>query len=412
MQIKITKFYKFYLPGNAWVLALSAAIWSIGGAIVTPFQSIYFYAVGMPTQLIGFANALSSIITAFMYLLGGYIADKWGRRKVIVIFSFVAVINNLFYFLVKDWLWLFIPIIIGAISGIYVPAFNATLNDSMEPNKRHIGFAYFLIVTTIPSIFLPTVGGLLIERFGADYGLKIGYLITTITGIAGVTYRAIKLKETFVNKENNDANRNLISHVVYVFKDNLQALKMIDYNAKNLVIYSFLSSIATSLTTIYLALYLINEANLPPILYGILIGISSLITIVLVLPSIYLIDRIGIKKAAILAALTSPISMIFFVSANGMNDLIAWSVIGGISGAVLTPTIQSLQGNLIPRNLRGRLMAVFSVFPLIISTPVQAISGIIYTTVHPLAIFIASIPFYVASIIFLSRINPKIKGYE
>ena len=132
----------------------------------------------------------------------------------------------------------------------------------------------------------------------------------------------------------------------------------------------------------------------------------------LVLPSIYLIDRIGIKKAAILAALTSPISMIFFVSANGMNDLIAWSVIGGISGAVLTPTIQSLQGNLIPRNLRGRLMAVFSVFPLIISTPVQAISGIIYTTVHPLAIFIASIPFYVASIIFLSRINPKIKGYE
>lgn len=412
MLIKISQTYKFYLPGNAWILAITSAIWSIGGAIVTPYQSVYFYSIGMPTYLIGFANALSSIITAIMYLIGGYIADKWGRRKVIVVFSFVAAGNNFFYFLANQWQWLLIPIIIGAISGIYVPAFNATLNDSMDPSKRHIGFAYFLIVTTIPSIFLPAVGGILIENFGADYGLKIGYLITTITGLAGVSYRAIKLKETYFNKENGENKSNIFLHIVNVFKDNFAALKQIDYNARNLVIYSFLSSVATSLTTIYLSLYLINEIHLPPLLYGILTGISSLITIILVLPAIYFIGRVGIKKAAILAALTSPLSMIFFVSANGMNDLIAWSIVGGVSGAMLTPTIQSLQGNLIPRNLRGRLMAVFSVFPLIISTPVQAISGLIYTSVHPLAIFIASIPFYAASIIFLSKINPRIAGYE
>jgi len=129
------RIHKFYLPGNAWVLSISAAIWSIGGAIVNPYQSIYFYALGMPTYLIGFAGALSSIITAFMYLLGGYIADRWGRRKVIVIFSFVAAANNFLFFIANDWIWLFIPIVIGAISGIYVPAFNATLNDSMDPRN-------------------------------------------------------------------------------------------------------------------------------------------------------------------------------------------------------------------------------------------------------------------------------------
>jgi MFS family permease len=406
------RIHKFYLPGNAWVLSISAAIWSIGGAIVNPYQSIYFYALGMPTYLIGFAGALSSIITAFMYLLGGYIADRWGRRKVIVIFSFVAAANNFLFFIANDWIWLFIPIVIGAISGIYVPAFNATLNDSMDPRYRYIGFAYFLMVTTLPSVFLPYIGGLMIEKFGEELGLKIGYLITGITGIIGVTYRAFKLKETYVNKNNyNDNGKNVLNHITSIIKDNIQALGMIDENVKRLVLYSFLSSVATSLTTIYLSLYLIKEINIPPTIYGILTCLSAIFTIILVLPSIYFIRRIGIKKAAIFSALTSPLSMVLFVSANGMNDLIAWSVIGGISGAMLTPTIQSLQGNLIPKEIRGRLMAIFSVFPLIISTPVQAISGIIYTSISPLILFIASIPFYIAAVFVLSKIETTKQAY-
>ena len=33
----------FYLPRNAWILTATATIWSIGGAMSTPFQSLYFY---------------------------------------------------------------------------------------------------------------------------------------------------------------------------------------------------------------------------------------------------------------------------------------------------------------------------------------------------------------------------------
>ncbi len=393
----------FYLPKDAWVLAFSAFIWSIGGSLVNPYQSIFFSALGTPLPYIGILAALSSVVTASAYLVGGYVADTWGRRKVIVIFSFVAAANSFLYFFVKSWTLLFIPVIVGSLSGVYTPAFNAVLNDSMEPELRPKGFASFTIVTTIPSAFSPYIGGLLIERFGAIYGLKIGYFAAGLLGLAGVSWRAIRLSETFVPTHNKEGG--ISRFLVDVVKNNLSALKEASSDAKKLIVYVALSSIASGLSTLYVSIYLIDQARLSPSQYGFLTGISAITTIALLLPAASFIKRIGLKSAAILSALSSPLSMLVFVSANGMNDLIAWSVTGGVSGAMVNPTIQSLQGNTVPKELRGRLMAMFNVVPLLVTTPAQVLSGYLYTEVSKLAPFVFSIPFYALSVFILTTIK-------
>jgi MFS family permease len=86
----------FYLPGEAWILALSATVWNIGGSMANPYQSIFFSAVGADSLFIGYLLAMSSAVTALMQLIGGYVADAWGRRRVIIIFSFVSA-GSLFY---------------------------------------------------------------------------------------------------------------------------------------------------------------------------------------------------------------------------------------------------------------------------------------------------------------------------
>jgi hypothetical protein len=70
----------------------------VGGSIVNPYQSIFFEAIGTPLPFIGVLAALSSVVTAITYLVGGYIADTWGRRKVIAVFSFVSAANSLYTF--------------------------------------------------------------------------------------------------------------------------------------------------------------------------------------------------------------------------------------------------------------------------------------------------------------------------
>ncbi len=371
--------------------------------MVNPYQSVFFEAVGTPLPYIGVLAALSSVITAITYLVGGYIADVWGRRRVIAIFSFVAAANSFIYFFVKSWPELFIPVTVGAISGLYTPAFNATLNDSMKPELRPRGFASFTILTTMPSVFSPYVGGLLMERLGYVEGLKIGFFLNGLLGVLSVTWRAIRLKETFRPKSKQTGG--LHKFVMDVVRHNVEAYRQASSNAKKLIVYSALSSVATGLSTLYVSIYVIKGLNLPPTYYGFLTGLSALITILLLLPAASFVERFGLKRAAVLSALSSPLSMLVFVSANGMNDLIAWSMTGGVSGALTSPTIQSLQGNVVPAELRGRLMAMFSVVPLLLSTPAQIVSGLLFTYVSRAAPFIVSIPFYAVAVYVLTTLK-------
>jgi MFS family permease len=392
-----------YLPKNAWILGASSAVWAIGGSIVNPYQSVFFSALGTPLLYIGVLGAVSSVVTAIMYLVGGYIADAQGRRRVITTFSFLAAGVAFIYIFIDNWPLLFIPVILGALSGIYTPAFNAVLNDSMEPNLRPIGFASFTIISTIPSLFSPYIGGVLMERIGVVEGLKLGYFVSGVLGIVGVSWRAMRLEETYTPKKQTKVG--LMDFIKGVVRDNAQALKEANFEAKKLIIYAGLTSVATGLSTLYISLYLIKGISLPPSIYGLLTGISALTTILLLLPAASFVSRVGLKKAAVLSALSSPLSMLVFVSANGMNDLITWSVTGGVSGALVSPTIQSLQGNTVPKQIRGRLMAMFNIVPLLVTTPAQIVSGYLYTYVSHVAPFIASIPFYVASIVVLATVH-------
>lgn len=370
--------------------------------MVNPFQSIFFISLGAPVFDVGLLAALSSVVTALMYLVGGYVADTWGRRRVIIAFSFVAAANAFFYFFIRSWTFLFIPVTVGAISGIYTPAFNATLNDSFEPELRPKGFASFTIVTTVPSVFAPYLGGLLMDRFGYVPGLKIGYFASGLLGVLGVTYRALKLKETHKPER---VQVGILGFLKGIINENVIAIRAASTPAKRLVIYSAISSVASGFSTVYVSLYLINGLHVSSSEYGLLTGLSALITIFLLMPAVRLIKRIGLKKTSVLSALSSPVSMLVFVSANGMNDLIAWSVTGGVSGAILSPSIQSLQGNYVPKHIRGRLMAMFNVVPLLVTTPAQVLAGYMYAYISHVAPFLVSFPFYAYSVYILTRLE-------
>lgn len=104
--------------------------------MINPYQSVYFSGLGANSVFIGYLLGVNSAVTALMQLVGGYVADAWGRRRVVVIFSFLSAGTAFVFIFMSEPALLMIPIVIGAISGIYGPAFNATLTDSMEPDLK------------------------------------------------------------------------------------------------------------------------------------------------------------------------------------------------------------------------------------------------------------------------------------
>ena len=395
---------RIYLPSNAWVLALSASIWTIGGSMVNPYQSLFFFAVGADSVFIGFLLALSSAITALMQLIGGYVADTWGRRKVIVVFSIISAGTAFVYIFINQYQILIIPVILAGISGVYGPAFNATLTDSMKPELRARGIASFTLVTSLPTMFCPYIGGLLMSRFGISVGLRIGYYISGLFGLFAVSHRALTLKETH-RKVRTEEPKGILRFMSDFARDNASILRHASEGVRKLLAYSVLVSIGTGMSVPYTSLYVVGTLAIHPDLYGLVTNLIGVISVILLLPAVRLVERIGLKKSVIYASLSIPVNQLIFVQAKGMDDLVAWGVIGSTSNVLLGPSLTALQANLSTQETRGRIMAMFSVFSLITSIPSQILGGYLYSSLEPYTPFVASIPMFVLATLVLTRIK-------
>ncbi|PIU59913.1 hypothetical protein COS86_01685, partial [Candidatus Bathyarchaeota archaeon CG07_land_8_20_14_0_80_47_9] len=67
--------------------------------------------------------------------------------------------------------------------------------------------------------------------------------------------------------------------------------------------------------------------------------------------------------------------------------------------------LTALQANLSPQEIRGRIMAMFSVLSLITAVPVQIVGGYLFETLGPLSPFIASTPILALATLILVRIK-------
>jgi DHA1 family tetracycline resistance protein-like MFS transporter len=393
----------FYLPRNAWILTATATVWSIGGAMSTPFQSLYFYDLGASVVFIGYLAALSSAIIAVSQIVGGYVGDVWGRKRTIILFSFVSVANGFLLAVLPDASWLYLPVVVGSIAGIYGPLFSASLSESLEPSLRPRGIASFSVISTIPSVFGPYVGGVLIRSLGDVPGLRLAFFLSGAFGIVGITWRALRLEETHpptVRVSFRQFARSLVGESRAALRDSGRDVHL-------LLAYATVSAFGVGLTASFSILYFVQALRVSPLVFGLLAGATSVVVILLLFPAAALAERAGLKRAVILASLSVPLNQFFFTLAKSLDELVAWSVVSGTGTALLGPPLTSLQADIVPRMIRGRIMAIFSAFPLLATIPAQILGGYLYT-LDPVLPFLAAVPPFVVSFLILLRIHePK-----
>ena len=394
----------FYLPRNAWILTATATVWSIGGAMSTPFQSLYFYNLGASVVFIGYLAALSSAIIALAQIVGGYVGDVWGRKRTIVVFSFLSVANGFILAFLPSASWLYLPIVVGSVAGIYGPLFSTSLSESLEPSLRPRGIASFSVISTIPSVFGPYAGGALIGAFGVIPGLRLAFFLSGAFGIAGITWRALRLQET-----HRPATRVTFPQFARsLVRESRAALRGSGRDVHLLLYYAILSAFGVGLTSSFSILYLVQALHVPPIVFGLLVGATSFVVILLLFPAARLAERQGLKRAVVLASLSVPLNQFFFTLAKNVDELVAWSVVSGTGTALLGPPLSCLQAGIVPRMIRGRILAIFCAFPLLASVP-AGILGVYLYTITPILPFLAAVPPFVLSFLILLRVREPVR---
>jgi len=381
------------------MLTATSAIWSVGASMANPYQSVYFASLGASPFQIGLLVAYGTGVTALSLLVGGYIADVWGRRRVVVAFSWVSVASAFVYCVIGSPPLIILPLTLASVASFYTPAFNSIMMDSIEPEDRIRGFAVFSAINTIPSTFAPTMGGLLIGYFGTNPGLRFCYLSSGLFGILGVGLRSVKLTETYV-VESSAGRKSFASHLRDSFVDGIGAIRQSGTVVKRLLLYVTLAGIGTGLTSPYISIYVVNYLGINALSYSVVVDLAGTATVILLLSVVFLIRRLGSKRSILLASLAAPLSNVMFTQAKTMDELFEWGVTGAVSTALQSPSLSTMQAEAIEKRNRGKVLAMFSILPTLVALPSQVFAGYLYDTFSPVIPFVASIvPFGLAALV-------------
>ena len=376
--------------------------------MANPFQSLYFAALGASPFFIGILVAYGTVVTILALLIGGYVADTWGRRRVIIIFSWLSVSSSVVYFLINSAVLILIPLTLASLASMYTPAFNSLMMDSIEPSDRIRGFSVFNAINTIPSAFVPTASGLFMDYLGISNGLKIAYLVSASFGVLGVGIRTWKLGETY-KAPVPTKKLGFFSYIKQSFVTGFSATRKSNSIVKKLLLYVTLAGIGTGLTSPFVSIYVVDHLGINPLSYSLVVDIAGLATVILLLMIVILIQKLGARNSTLLASVASPLANVVFTQSKTMDELLEWGVTGAVATALQTPSMATMQAETIPLEDRGKILAMFSILPAVVSFPSQILGGFLYSSFSPLTPFLLSIvPFGGgALILYTARSNGK-----
>lgn len=146
----------------------------MGERVTERFLPLYMLALGGGPWAIGTLNAFTNLLGALYSYPGGYVSDRLGYRRALLLFVALAIGGYTIVIFAKAW-WV---VLIGALfflswSAVSLPAVMSLVADLM-PKKKALGVALHSMVRRIPMAIGPVVGGYLIEKNGIVDGIHLG----------------------------------------------------------------------------------------------------------------------------------------------------------------------------------------------------------------------------------------------
>jgi len=136
-----------------------------GSGLVYPFASIHFHLeVGIPLSVVGLGLLANNVATAAGTAVGGYLADRHGRRPVMVGSMALSAFTLAAYALVTTGAaFVVVATAAGLTTGLYAPASQAMIADLTDPEDRERGYGLLKVASNVGFGSGFVVGGVLYE---------------------------------------------------------------------------------------------------------------------------------------------------------------------------------------------------------------------------------------------------------
>jgi len=399
------------LRGNFLLITVSWIILFSAQPIPDTYASLFYLHLGADNFLLSIIGFAGSITVALVQFPGGYLADKHGRRWLIVSMTFGLAIGSLFFIFAPSWQFILIGLLIQNICSIYGPALLSLVIDSLPPENRGSGFSLQSVITTLVLLPAPLIAQYLVVTFNFDLGMRIAYTIVSIAYFSIAILR-LRLKETLPSVEKIE--RPSLINVLRIYpksvKEGIYVWRKVPKSAFNLFLANIiLNGLVVSCQT-YFVVYATSILKISLGQWAIVVAFRYLSIAVPGIVAGLSMDVMGRKRFLILGYLLYVPGMLLFLKAD-FNLLLLAFFFFGLGNLLQLNSYQVLMGDLVPRGLRGTVTGCIQFFMFIMQALLQIIVGLFYVFVSPsipfLLLAVAAIPLSI--FVFWKVYEPSVK---
>lgn len=362
---------------------MSGAVNGFGGGLITAYVSLYFVALGGNPVTLGLMTATASVIGGLMPLLGGFMADHYGRRKIMVSAAFYSVFFPLLYAVVQDWRLFAVLSVAAAFSSISNSVTHTLMVDSLPPEKRTTGIASLQVIASLPVTAAPLIGGWFIQSYGLLDGFRLACTYTAAAAFISAFIIFLFLRETL--KRGDAANSKISSFGK--LRDIIRFPRPLSTSLKALMISYVLIAFANGAVGAYYVLYATDVIGLKAMEWALIVSLQFF-GVVLKIPGGWLSDRFGKRKVMIFSVLACAPCTVLFTLARSFSQALIVAVLIIVTGIYYAPAHAALQADLTPRTMRGRITALWQLSSSLATASGALAGGFLYQAVN------SASPFY------------------
>ncbi len=161
------------------ILSTVFLVTSLAIDMVTPIWPIYISSsLGASVTELGLVFSISNAVAALMQIPSGFLADKYGRKRLHVLGTFIAAFPPLTYVLANNWIDL-IPMVMmsGFATGLYLPIRWAIIADVSSTETMASAYSWTNISWLVGSTIAPFIGGLIADSFGIRFPFIASFIL-------------------------------------------------------------------------------------------------------------------------------------------------------------------------------------------------------------------------------------------
>lgn len=263
----------------------------MGEKMAERFLPIYLMALGGGALSIGFLNGLDNLLSALYSFPGGYLSDRLGTKRALLVFNIVAMCGFLVVILIPAWQ----AVLVGAVfflswTAISLPATMSLVAKVLPTNKRTMGVSMHSLVRRIPMALGPVLGGLFIGFWGERDGVRLAFVAALLLSIVAAALQQVLIEDDPPELSSRGPSPRPEKNPMRLFRQMSPSLK-------RLLISDILVRFCEQIPYAFVVVWCMKTIAAPvtALQFGILTSIEMVTALLIYIPVAYFADR-GTKK--------------------------------------------------------------------------------------------------------------------